>query len=92
MTLENTNGLGQRYKAKILIPTGTLLAVYSGSLERVQPGEEDSLNHSMAQGKVDFQYDRCGKVTFRRPGPHFGLLDFDPDSFESESHLPPAFS
>ena len=36
--------------------------------------------------------DRCGKVIFRRPGPHFGLLDFDPDSFESESHLPPAFS
>ena len=67
MTLENTNGLGQRYKAKILIPTGTLLAVYSGSLERVQPGEEDSLNHSMAQGKVDFQYDLLVNGT-PRPG------------------------
>ena len=75
MTLENTNGLGQRYKAKILIPTGTLLAVYSGSLERVQPGEEDSLNHSMAQGKVDFQYDLLVNGTPRpgdtRPGRFF---------------------
>jgi hypothetical protein len=67
MTLENANGLGQRYKAKILIPTGTLLAVYCGSLERVQPGVEDSLNHSMAQGKVDFQYDLLVNGT-PRPG------------------------
>jgi hypothetical protein len=67
MTLENTNGLGQRYRAKILIPTGTLLAVYSGSLEWVQPGEEDSLNHSMAQGKIDFQYDLLVNGT-PRPG------------------------
>ena len=51
------DGLGQRYKAAILIPAGTLLAVYSGSLERVRSGEEDALNHSMDQGKIDFNYD-----------------------------------
>ncbi len=75
MTLEDKDGLGQRYKATILIPTCTLLAVYSGSLERVQPVEEDSLNHSMAQGKVDFQYDllvnaacQCRLTSCKRPG------------------------
>jgi hypothetical protein len=74
ITLENVNGLGQteRYKATILIPTGTLLAVYSGSLERVQPCEEDSLNHIMALCKVDFQYGLLVNGTTRpgdtRPG------------------------
>ncbi len=57
MTIDNTDGLGQRYKATILIPTGTFLAVYSGSLERVRPGEGGLLHHSMAQGKLNFQYD-----------------------------------
>ena len=57
LTLEHVEGQGQSYKATTLIPSGTLLAAYSGSLERILPGEEDSLNHSMAQGKLDFPYD-----------------------------------
>ena len=30
----------QKYKSVIAIPSGTLLAVYFGSLERIRPGEE----------------------------------------------------
>ena len=41
----------QKYKSVVAIPAGTLLAVYFGSLERIRPGEEDSLNHSMALGR-----------------------------------------
>ena len=41
LTLEHVEGQGQSYKATTLIPSGTLLAAYSGSLERILPGEED---------------------------------------------------
>jgi hypothetical protein len=46
----------QRYKSATFIPAGKLLAVYSGSLERVRSGEEEALNHSMDQGQIDFKH------------------------------------
>ena len=49
-------GVDQRYKSATFIPAGELLAVYSGSLERVRSGEEEALNHSMDQGQIDFKY------------------------------------
>jgi hypothetical protein len=58
----NEDGLGQGYKFAILdeeflAPADTLLAVYSGLLERVLSGEEDVLNHSMNQGRFEWEYD-----------------------------------
>jgi hypothetical protein len=56
LTLDE-DGSGQRYRSAILVPAGTLLAMYSGSLERTRPGEEDVLNHSMNQGRLEWEYD-----------------------------------
>ena len=56
LTLDE-DGSNQSYKSAILVPEGTLLAVYSGPLERVRPGEEDVLNHSMTQGRLEWKYD-----------------------------------
>ncbi len=33
------------------------MAAYFGSLERVLPGEDDTLSHSMHQGRIDFKYE-----------------------------------
>ena len=49
--------VGQRCIAVDEIPRGKLLAVYIGSIERNRPGVMDSLNHSLAQGKLVFDYD-----------------------------------
>lgn len=57
LTIDRHDEWGQRYKSTIFIPAGELLAVYFGSLERVRSGEEDSLNHSMDQGRLHFKYD-----------------------------------
>jgi hypothetical protein len=67
MTLENANGLGQRYKAKTLIPTGTVLAVYSGSLERVQ---------TPAQGACKWSTTAVSQATplYARNGPVMSLV------------------
>ena len=51
------DGTDQRYKSALFIPAGTLLAAYFGSLERVRPGEDDTLKHSMHQGRIDFKYE-----------------------------------
>ena len=51
---DSVKDLGQRYIAVEEIPRGKLLAVYFGSLERLRPGVMDSLNHSLAQGKLVF--------------------------------------
>ncbi len=56
LTLD-VDGTDQRYKSATFIPAGTLLAAYFGSLERVRPGEDDTLNHSMHQGKIEFKYE-----------------------------------
>eukprot|EP00291_Cryptomonas_curvata_P014858 CAMPEP_0172153188 /NCGR_PEP_ID=MMETSP1050-20130122/1286_1 /TAXON_ID=233186 /ORGANISM="Cryptomonas curvata, Strain CCAP979/52" /LENGTH=230 /DNA_ID=CAMNT_0012821657 /DNA_START=744 /DNA_END=1433 /DNA_ORIENTATION=+ len=53
---DSVEDLGQRYIALAEIPRGTLLAAYFGSLERLRPRVMDSLNHSMAQGKLDLDY------------------------------------
>ena len=55
LTLD-VDGTDQRYKSATFIPGGTLLAAYFGSLERVRPGEDDTLNNSMDQGKLDLKY------------------------------------
>ena len=58
LRLDNSvEDLGQRYVAVEEIPLGKLLAAYVGSLERLRSGEMDSLNHSMAQGKLDLDYE-----------------------------------
>ena len=54
---DSVEDLGQRYIAVEEIPRSKLLAVYFGSLERLRPGVIDSLNHSMAQGKLDLDYE-----------------------------------
>ncbi len=54
---DSVEDLGQRYIAVEEIPGGKLLAVYFGSLERLRPGVMDSLNHSMAQGQLDLDYE-----------------------------------
>ena len=74
LSLDLDEDLGQRYKATILIPTGKYLAVYFGSLERARLGEEDTLNHSMAQGKLDFKYELIIDGTPRRGDTHPGRL------------------
>ena len=65
-------GVDQRYKSATFIPAGELLAVYSGSLERVRSGEEEALNHSMDQGQIDFKYklfvDGTPRLGDTRPG------------------------
>ena len=48
--------LGQRYMTIAEVPEGTLLAVYFGSIERDEPGVMDSLNHSIALGKLVLPY------------------------------------
>lgn len=74
LTLDQAEGLGQRYTATILIPAGTLLAVYFGSLEQVRSGEEYALNHSRAQGRLDFNYELLIDGTPRRGETHPGCL------------------
>ena len=74
LTLDHAEDLGQRYKATILIPAGIYLAVYFGSLERARSGEEDVLNHSMAQGRLDFNYALLIDGTPRRGETHPGRL------------------
>ena len=54
---DSVEELGQRYIAVSGIPAGTLLAVYFGSIERFRPGAMDFLNHSLAQGKLDLDYE-----------------------------------
>jgi hypothetical protein len=56
LTLDEV-GSDRRYKSAILVPANTLLAAYTGSLERARPGEEDVLNHSMNQGRLQWEYD-----------------------------------
>ena len=67
-------GSDQCYKSSTFIPAGTLLAAYSGSLERVRPGDEDELNHSMHQGRLEFGYDLCVDGTPRRGDSRPGRL------------------
>ena len=76
----------QKYKSVVAIPAGTLLAVYFGSLERVRPGEENSLNHSMDQGKIDFKYDLRVDGTPRAGDTHPGRLQLVNHSCEPRNN------
>ncbi len=62
--------VGQRYIAVDEIPRGKLLAVHIGSVERNRPGVMDSLNHSLAQGKLVFDNDLFVDGTPREESGH----------------------
>ncbi len=50
------------------IQRGKLLAVYFGSVERIRPGVMDSLNHSLAQGKLVFDFESTICSLMAHPG------------------------
>ena len=57
LTLETAGDNGQRYIARIDVPPDTLLAVYSGSLEKACTEVQDTLRHSMHMGILVFKYE-----------------------------------